>query len=287
MSMAKEWAILYNPLANNGQGESGARKVFAHLGGEENCEMVNLTEVSDLPDYLAKMESKPLICGGDGTIWFLANALPEGGIEREIWYAAAGTGNDFLNDIEKGKDEPVLLNPYLKRLPQVTVNGKTVRFLNDVGFGLDGYCCERGDELRNANPGQKINYTKIALEGLMGKFKPRKATVTVDGETRVYEKVWLAPAMNGRYYGGGMNMAPGQNRLDPEGKLTCVIAHGCGKLTTLLIFPSIFKGEHVKHKKYIDILTGHDITVEFDTPGPLQIDGETVSGVKSYHAWKK
>lgn len=49
-----------------------------------------------------------------------------------------------------------------------------------------------------------------------------------------------------------------------------------------MMFPSIFKGEHVKKKKNVAILTGKNITVIFDRPNPLQIDGETVLNVTSY-----
>jgi diacylglycerol kinase family enzyme len=34
----------------------------------------------------------------------------------------------------------------------------------------------------------------------------------------------------------------------------------------------------------VEVLTGQDITVEFDRPAPLQIDGETIPGVSSYRA---
>ena len=49
-----------------------------------------------------------------------------------------------------------------------------------------------------------------------------------------------------------------------------------------MIFPSIFKGEHIKHQRVVHVLTGHTITVEFDRPTALQIDGETILGVTKY-----
>lgn len=49
-----------------------------------------------------------------------------------------------------------------------------------------------------------------------------------------------------------------------------------------MVFPSIFKGEHIKHTEMSKVFTGHDITVEFDRPTALQIDGETVTDVTSY-----
>lgn len=48
--------------------------------------------------------------------------------------------------------------------------------------------------------------------------------------------------MNGRFYGGGMMTAPQQDRNNPEEKLSVVVMHGSGKLKTLMVFPSIFKG---------------------------------------------
>jgi len=92
--------------------------------------------------------------------------------------------------------------------------------------------------------------------------------------------------MNGKYYGGGMIPTPNQKRLGKNGekKLSVMIFHDSSKLKTLMIFPSIFKGEHVKNVKYVTVLEGKDITVEFDEPRPLQIDGETILGVRSYTA---
>ena len=53
-----------------------------------------------------------------------------------------------------------------------------------------------------------------------------------------------------------------------------------------MIFPSIFKGKHVDHKKVVEVKTGHRITVTFDRPVALQIDGETVLNVTTYTAYK-
>ena len=89
--------------------------------------------------------------------------------------------------------------------------------------------------------------------------------------------------MKGRYYGGGMMPAPAQDRADGSHAVSVMVMHGGGRLRTLMIFPGIFKGKHIRHKKMVEVLTGHDILVEFDRPAPLQIDGETVSGVRAYH----
>lgn len=88
--------------------------------------------------------------------------------------------------------------------------------------------------------------------------------------------------MNGRYYGGGMIPTPAQRRLNPDGTISAMVMYGKGKLKALTVFPSIFKGEHIRHNEMVEVLTGHQSRVEFDRPTPLQIDGETIPNVTSY-----
>ena len=159
------------------------------------------------------------------------------------------------------------------------------RFLNGIGYGIDGYCCEVGDQLRAAG-NEKIDYAGIAVKGLLFHYKPTNAEIEVDGQKFSYKKVWLAPSMNGRYYGGGMIATPGQDRLGSDRLLSLLLFHGSGKIRTLCIFPSIFKGKHVDHKKVVEVKTGHKIKVTFDRPVALQIDGETVLNVTTYTAYK-
>lgn len=129
-----------------------------------------------------------------------------------------------------------------------------------------------------------MNYTAIAIKGLLFHYKPTNAVVAVDGENDSYRKIWLAPTMNGRFYGGGMMQAPGQNRLNPEGTVPTMVMFGAGKLKMLAVFPSIFKVEHIRHEDMVEVLSGHSISVEFDRPTPIQIDGETIPGVSGYSA---
>lgn len=87
-------------------------------------------------------------------------------------------------------------------------------------------------------------YTSIAINGLLFHYKPTSAVVTVDGKTHPYHHVWLAPTM---------------------------VMYGKGKLKTLTVFPSIFKGAHIRHNEMVEVLTGHHIHVEFDRPTPPRL----------------
>lgn len=274
--------VLYNPLANNGRGETSARALDQRFS---DTIPIYLDFISlDLAAFFKTLPAADMVilAGGDGTLNHFVNRLGGEIPAHEVYYYPAGSGNDFMRDAQSAaKNSLVLLNPYLQNLPRVTVGGKTRFFLNGVGYGIDGFCCEEGDRQRETSD-KPVNYTAIAIRGLLGGFHPVRATVTVDGLTRAYRHVWLAPAMNGRYYGGGMNVAPAQDRLSADGTVSVVVLHCASKLATLCVFPSIFKGEHVNHTKMVDVLTGRDVSVSFDRPTALQIDGETVPNATGY-----
>lgn len=278
-----QYHVLYNPLAGNGKGESAAR-ALADAHPADSFTFEDVTAITDFAAFFAALpaDRKVVIAGGDGTLNRFINDTADVTLPEEVYYYATGSGNDFLNDLEKKPGgKPILLTPYLKSLPRVFVNGMERRFINGIGYGIDGYCCEEGDRLR-ATSDKPINYTSIAIKGLLFHYHPTNATVIADGKEYTFKKVWLAPTMNGRYYGGGMIPTPAQDRLSPAKTVSTMVMFGSGKIKTLMVFPSIFKGEHVQHTEMCRVLTGHDITVQFDRPTALQIDGETVTGVTEY-----
>lgn len=275
--------VLFNPFAGNDRGEQEARKLNVIMP-EASLRYYDMTKIGAYADFFAAIGKNDavILAGGDGTINRFLNDTAGLEIPNDILYFAVGSGNDFLHDLGKEKGEaPFSIKPYLQDLPTVTVKGKTYRFLNGVGYGIDGYCCQVGDELR-ASSDKPVNYTSIAIKGLLFHFKPANATVIVDGKTHTFKKVWLAPTMHGRFYGGGMMIAPQQERNNADHTVSVSLLFGSGKLKTLIVFPSIFKGEHVRHTEMCQILTGHEITVKFDRPTALQIDGETILDVTEY-----
>ena len=277
--MAKGY-VIYNPLAGNGNSEEDARLLQMVL--DEDLEYYDITRITNYAAFIGGMEKEDylVIVGGDGTLNRFANDTADIEIRQEILYFPTGTGNDFARELG-ANGNPVVITQHLKNLPCVEVNGKRYRFINGVGFGIDGYCCQVGDELKKI-PGKKVNYTGIAIKGLLFHFASRNAKVTVDGKKYAYNKVWIAPTMHGRFYGGGMIPTPKQDRT--SSKLSLMLFHGAGRFRTLCVFPSIFKGEHIKHTKMVAVHTGQEINVEFDRPTPLQIDGETILDVTKYTA---
>lgn len=264
---------LYNPLSNNG--------IKPALSSEQKLLDASKTDYKTFFGEL-QPEDEVVLIGGDGTINYLVNTIDCSDLKNNIYLLSNGTGNDFLRDIEGEAGKEILLNPYLTNLPTVHVKDITRKFINNMGFGIDGYCCEVADQIKAKNPNQKINYTAIAIKGLLFHFKPCHASVTVDGNTYEFDHVWIAPTMKGRFYGGGMNMAPAQDRNSDT--LSVVIYMAKSKLKALIAFPSIFEGKHIEKTDMVKVITGKKVHVVFSRPCAAQIDGDTVLNVSEYEA---
>lgn len=263
---------MQNPHANNG--------MPTDVPGVKNIDATKI----DYAEFFAKLEKddEVVLIGGDGTINYLINHVDPDTISNNVYIYGGGTGNDFLTDIGEKPEKEVLLNPYLKNLPTATVKGKKYRYINNMSFGIDGYCCEEADKIKAKTPNKKINYTSIAIKGLLFFFKPCHAWVEVDGVEYEFDHVWLAPAMKGRFCGGGMMLAPKQDRS--SGLLTAVVYMCKSKFKCLINFPKLFDGSHVVLTDMVKMIEGKKIHVKFSRPCAVQIDGETILDVTEYWA---
>lgn len=275
--------ILFNPLSGSNCHDSKAKEVIEKLK-IENPIMNSLIGL-DYNEFLSNLNSddRVIICGGDGTLNKTANILYNKELKCPFYLYGSGTGNDFIKDVEsRFENGLVYLNDLICKLPRVIIDGKETRFINGIGFGIDGEACRVADE-KIAKGEHNINYTSISINLLLFHFKAPVATVEVDNEKFIFKNVWIASAMKGKYYGGGMKIAPFQDRT--SGKVTFTCFSGKSRIGTLMKFPKIFKGEHIKYKKHFYMMEGNRIKVTFSHPCALQIDGETVLNVTSYEVF--
>lgn len=277
--------ILFNPLANGGHGYAGVAKVQAAFR-HQSLETLDITTL-DTKAFLTGLAADDLVilCGGDGTINRLVNDMEGAEPAAPVYMWKFGTGNDFLRDVSgKGGAQTVLLNDYIKALPYAEIHGRRIRFINNCCCGMDGLVCELGEKAKLLRKKGKVSYSWLAIRAILHDYRWTNARVTVDGETREYRKVWMASVLNGRYVGGGMKLAPNQNR-DGD-KLCCLVWHGTSRIMTILRLISVFWGGHIKYADMCDIRFGRHIEVEMDAPVAANLDGEVVSGVTRYTAHK-
>lgn len=274
--------ILYNPLSANKRGSYFKDNIIRSLPKNDLCE-VDCTKI-DLNDFLSSLSyhDELHIIGGDGTLNRFVNAWMLNPIDIPCFMHAGGSGNDFLRDVH-AKNGATLLNPFLKNIPYLEIDHTRRYFINNIGYGMDGMVCVVANRQKLAGK-KHISYFRNALLQIAHDFTTRRAKITIDGSAHEFENVWLIPTMNGKYYGGGMEMAPNQSRQSD--KLTLLAIHCPNRLKTLCCFPQIMRGQHIRHTDMIDIFTGNDIEVEFDSPCGLQYDGEVIENVLKYHAHK-
>lgn len=276
--------LLYNPKSNNEHNDISVVLKGKNQSAVTSINLLNYDVKELLPQLTA--EDKVLVCGGDGTISRFATNTYGFEFPCPVCVLKSGTGNDFVRDLcegaENGEEKLIDIRKYLKNLPTVEVGDLKAKFINGAGMGLDGEVCHEVDEQKKRSK-RKANYTTAALKLLLGGYKLPHATVTVDGVTHEFDNVWLVSTMKGRYFGGGMMATPDQNREDDD--LSIMIFHSCSRAKALTIFPTVYDGKHVKHKKVISIFKCKHVHAEFDRPTDLQIDGEVVMGVTSYTAY--
>ena len=167
--------VFWNKLANNGKAAEAKAELENVFSGEE-LNFIDVREIKNAADSCKelKAEDKIIISGGDGTLSRFVNDIFELHLQNEIYFYTCGTGNDFVNDVRDKceiKNNLIPMNEFLKSLPVVTVNNEKHYFINGIGYGIDGYCCEEGDKIRAVSD-KPVNYAGIAIKGMLGKVEP-------------------------------------------------------------------------------------------------------------------
>lgn len=272
--------ILYNPLSRNGKSQSIVDELVLKLKSEGRDTVVHsILEIPSVANFIQGVhpDDRVIILGGDGTLHHLVNSIRGYDIKQPIYVLKAGTGNDFIRSIPS-KEHLIQINQYIADLPKVTVNGEESLFLNGTGMGVDAYVCH----LVNTSTKKKSasNYFKNALKAFLT-YKPSTATVTIDGVSKTYKKVWFVLAANSVFMGGGMKFSPNSKRDDDI--LEFMIIHRVPRFILFLIFPTIYFGKHVWFKRWVTIIPGKTMDVSYGKVSYLQKDGESVNHVQSMH----
>jgi diacylglycerol kinase family enzyme len=156
---------------------------------------------------------------------------------------------------------------------RVTSGGGEERlFLNVASFGISGEVvaalARRDDRGGRGRP----SYAAAAVSALLRWRNPR-ARVSVDGRVLCDGPFVFAAAANGRYFGGGMHVAP-RAELD-DGLLDAVVVRGMSRAALLARFPRIYAGTHLDLPA-VAWARGVVVEVETDVPLGVEADGETL-----------
>ena len=257
--------ILYNPLSKNSKSNVQTHKlVRQYKTNKIPFRLKSILKIDDIKLYLDKKKEidKVILLGGDGTVNHFINDIIDYNLTQDIILKPNGSGNDYMRSLVDKDKEPQYI------MESVYDTGYKTHFINSTGMGVDGFVGYLVDQ--NVRKGV-FGYFKSTIKALLT-YIPEPLTLTIDGEVHKFEKAYLVTMNNGRYFGGGMKVAP-QGNINDE-YLDVIVAHSANKLQLIFIFLTIYLGKHTKFKKYVFFKKGKHIKAEYTTPQITQADGE-------------
>lgn len=291
------YIVIVNPFAGSGK----AMKVFEQVRQSPAYKKVEcrafITQheghAEALAQQVAEIYKERIICmiaiGGDGTIHEVLNGLKHHP-SVPIAFIPGGSGNDFgkatllkkgpielFEDIVGSEENYSEYRVGTYQTDYRKTNNKRI-FANSIGFGFDGEIVKVANHsilkkwLNHYNIGFLIYC--IALLKTLGSFQPKAIELTVDGEKRTLENVWMVTIGIHGYYGGGMRILP--NARMQSSQLALLVLHDISKWKVLVMFVSVFWGGHVRFKE-VEVLTGSTISVKSEEKLSYHVDGESGS----------
>ncbi len=274
-------AFLVNPASGNGA--TGRRwPALERRARELGLEGVTLLStrpghLTELAAEAAKSFSLLVVVGGDGTLNEVVNGVV--GSPAEIAVIPAGTGRDFGRSygIPKRFDEAVAVA--LGRATRTIDVGRAVfgapssaggerLFANAASAGMSGAVARRANTMSKRLGGRATFYSALVTEFL--RWRNTEVTVSFDGGER-RGLMHDAIVANGRFLGGGMQLAP--DARPDDGLFDVVLVGDVTKLDFITTSPKLYKGGHVGHPR-IEIVRSRTVTIEAETPLLVELDGE-------------
>ena len=274
-----KFCMIVNPNAGKKQGltasEEAARN-FKEQGIEYEImvskvpgDSINLASSLNISNF-----DGILAVGGDGTLFEVINGLFKNKEELHIpiGQIPVGTGNSFIKDLGISTREDAL-NKILSGqtreidLGEFSYSSGKYYFANLLGTGFVSNVAYRAKKYKKVG---SLSYVFGVLEEVTV-LKAAKIELNIDGKIIKREAVFTE-ICNSRFTGGDMMMAP-DAKID-DGLLDVIILNKVSRRKLLSLFPSLFKGEHVKDDT-VEVFKGRNISLKSDHPLALTPDGET------------
>jgi YegS/Rv2252/BmrU family lipid kinase len=195
-----------------------------------------------------------VVAGGDGTTSEVVTGLLAAGLagDASLGLLPLGTGGDLVRTLGVPRDLDaaleLLARGAMRRLDAGRVDyrarggaPRTSYFANVASFGVSGLVDERVERAPRWLGGSAA-FLLASLQAIV-RFRPVPVRVRVDGELVHEGPLALAAAANGRYFGGGMQVAPGARPDDGLFDVVCVA--GLAKARLVASLPALYRGDHI------------------------------------------
>jgi YegS/Rv2252/BmrU family lipid kinase len=222
--------------------------------------------------------------GGDGTMNEVINGFFEDGKlldeDSRLVVFSRGTGCDFIKTLGLKKGIENLLDVLDRNEPK-RIDVGLVKFVDPVGKAVTRYFLNVADIGIGAETTNRVNNHSKLLKGFLSFmlgavstitfYKNKDFEVVIDGETVLNARMNSVIVANGRYFGGGMKVAP--EALIDDGVFDIIILGDLSKLELIKSFPLISEGTHLSHPK-VKLYRGSKVKVRSSGKGLIEVDGE-------------
>jgi diacylglycerol kinase (ATP) len=220
-----------------------------------------------------------VVVGGDGSVNEVVNGLADLDEPPELAIIPRGTGWDFVRTFSiPRRVEDAATVALTGAVRTIDIGRASFRawdgrpgeslFANVASAGMSGAIAKRANETSKSFGG-KASYL-WALLAVFSRWSANDLHVTVDEEERRGPMFDVVVA-NGKFFGGGMKICP---EAEPDdGQLDVLTIGDVTKLDLVSTMPKIYRGTHLPHPK-AELLRGRVVTVESDSPVPIELDGE-------------
>lgn len=222
---------------------------------------------------LSEEATEIIVVGGDGTLLAVVNALED--VPIPIGIIPCGTGNDFARTqgLSLQVETAILHMLNWSNIKKVDV-GKSDGscFLNVASIGIDAEIVKRTQQVKKWAFGSVVYLISSLIEIMV--YRPLDISLCIDG-VEYQRTVELVAVANGRYYGGGMKIAP---MADPtDGMYDVVLARKMKRLRLVQLLPKLYSGGHVGEPE-VEIFRGQNIKIKSTQNTSINLDGELTYG---------
>jgi diacylglycerol kinase (ATP) len=272
--------FIVNPAAGKGKGSKYIDEIKDFFKSRNDEYIIETTEFPGHATDIAKRYSgitdlTVYSVGGDGTLNEVLNGIDIN--SNSLAIIPAGSGNDFFKSISGISEKNILrrtIKGNLQYFDLGRVNG--IFFLNISSVGIDAEVAQNADRFK------KVPYIPGLFAYIMGifftvfKFRSSNLKINIEGE-EFFRRTLLLAVANGKYYGGGMKLAPAADPQD--GYFDIYHVDNLSPLKILLLFPKLIKGTH-ENLKEVSYFKGKEVEIISDNEVSLNIDGEILKALK-------
>lgn len=271
--MRRQALIIYNPFSGKSKSKNILEILVPRLDeagiDSELLETRLATEpFSYIHQRIDKSITDLIAIGGDGTLNHILNGIK--GCDVILNIISAGTGNDFVKNIDIGRSIGEQIDTILY--------GKEIRvdvgicndqlFLNGVGLGFDGQIVSDMLNKESWLSGHAKYYYYVLR--ILATFKSISLNLTVDSK-KLNKNLILLTVANGTTFGGGFRLAPDANISD--GFLNICMIGDISPIKRFLNILKLSKGTHGRLKK-VELNKAKSVIIEENPFVIGHIDGE-------------